>query len=358
MISDDEPDETDSVAVMSLGDHVEALRSRLIWAISGVGLISILMFLQGRGLVWWICQPLFVAQRQLGLPLQTVNLSVAGGFAVYVKVSLVAGLALGAPWVAYQMWRFVAPGLRRHERRVFRLLVPYSAVMTAAALGFLYYLFLPAAISFLLLFSLNYPSPVQDAGGQSSLERVTAWCNRLNAALIPGASRSLTPSGSESVQSTGDGQTPARGLRLQMLTQDPASPQDGEIWFNRSRGEIRFCDQGRTRILPLASPSLMTPMVEINEYLGFVLWVALVLVIAFQLPVVMTVAASMGLLDPRALAQRRAYIAFACFLIGIIITPNQDIISNIVFPIMLWGLFELGLLTSYLVSLRSARCQT
>jgi sec-independent protein translocase protein TatC len=339
-------EETNNGAVMSLGDHVQALRTCLIRALMGIGLVSIFMFWQGRGIVWWLCQPLFVAQRQLGLPMQTVNLSVAGGFTVYVKVSLIASLAVGAPWIAYQLWRFIAPGLHASERRAFRLLVPYSAGMTLLSLLFLYYLFLPAAISFLLMFSADYPQPMADTNNSTSLEWVTAWCNRFNGMIIPGVSRTMAPPppASETL--------PAAPMRLPMLSQDPPDARDGDFWFNRTRGELRFRDQGRTHAVPLAGPSLMVPMVEINEYLGFVVWVALVLVIAFQLPVVMTVVAALGLFDPASLARRRKYFAFACFMIGIVITPNQDIVSNVIFPVMLWGLFELGLVTSRLVAKR------
>lgn len=360
-----QPEEMQSAAVMSLSDHVEALRGRLIRAIIGVSVVSVVMFWHGRAIVWWLCQPLFVAQRQLGLPLQTVNLSVAGGFSVYVKVSLVAGLALGGPWVVYQIWKFVAPGLRSNERRVFRLLVPYSAAMTAASLFFMYYLFLPAALSFLLMFSLDYPAPNLDAGNASSLERVTRFFNRVNAMVIPGAVQ-RTPGRDPAVSpnasaAQGDaGQRPqepaARGLRLPVLDQDPPDAGDGEIWLNRPRGEIRLRDQGQTRIIAMASTSFMVPLVEINEYLGFVLWMALVLVIAFQLPVAMTVAAALGMLDPWTIARYRGYIIFGCFFVGIIVTPNQDIVSNIVFPILLWGLFEIGLVTGRLAA-RPQRAQ-
>ena len=342
----DEDFETADGAVMSLGDHVQALRTCLIRALMGIGLVSIFMFWQGRGIVWWLCQPLFVAQRQLGLPVQTVNFSVAGGFTVYVKVSLIASLAVGAPWVAYQMWRFVAPGLRASERRAFRMLVPYSGAMAMLSLLFLYYLFLPAAISFLLMFSADYPQPAIDTDSPTSLERVTAWCNRINAMLIPGASQIVVPPPPARETS------PPSPMRLPMLNQDPPDAGDGDIWFNRVRGELRFRDRGRTHVVSLVGPSLMVPMVEINEYLGFVVWVALVLVVAFQLPVVMTIIAALGLFDPASLARRRKYFAFACFMIGLVITPNQDIVSNIIFPVMLWGLFELGLVTSRMVAKR------
>jgi sec-independent protein translocase protein TatC len=129
-------DQAETAATMSLGDHLEALRKRLISGLIGIGIASLATMCYGRDIVAWLCEPLFVAQRELGLPQQTINLSVAGGFAIYVKVSLLAGLVIGIPWATYQLWKFVAPGLRKNEQRAFRVVVPYSSLMTVLSVLF------------------------------------------------------------------------------------------------------------------------------------------------------------------------------------------------------------------------------
>ena len=109
-------------------------------------------------------------------------------------------------------------------------------------------------------------------------------------------------------------------------------------------------NQGRVRAIALTAASAMVPQIEINEYLDFVFMVGLIMLIAFQLPVVMTIAAMLEFYDPRTFGRYRKAVAFSCFVIGVVITPNQDIVSNVIFPLLLWGLFEVGLLTSRLVT--------
>jgi sec-independent protein translocase protein TatC len=88
----------------------------------------------------------------------------------------------------------------------------------------------------------------------------------------------------------------------------------------------------------------MTPQIEINEYLSLVVLMGILLLIAFQLPVVMILLAAMGLVSPRFCSKHRFKIVFGCFVFGVVTTPNQDIISNVAFPLLLWALFEVGLI--------------
>jgi hypothetical protein len=127
---------------------------------------------------------------------------------------------------------------------------------------------------------------------------------------------------------------------------DPPDARDGDIWLNPGLSELRIMNQGRVRAIALTAASAMVPQIEINEYLSFVFIVGLIMLVAFQLPVLMTIAAMLGMYNPRTLGRYRKVIVFACFVVGIVITPNQDVVSNVVFPFLLWGLFELGLLTS------------
>jgi sec-independent protein translocase protein TatC len=332
---------------MSFGDHLEDLRRRLIWALAGVAAISVATCYYGRFIVLWLCQPLIESQRQLGLPQQTINLTVAGGFMVYVKVSLLAGLVIGAPWVVYQLWLFVRPGLHRSERRFVLILGPLSAAMSLLSIVFMYYLFLPAAISFLLMFSVSFPP----AGGESpsSLQWVTRECNGINSYFVPGGWRKEGAGGGSEKTLAGkppgapEAATRPALAQVPVLDHDPAHPAEGEMWINRGQAEMRTVLGGQVRVMELTPTSLLQPQIEINQYLSMVMVTALILLISFQLPVVMALGGAMGILSPRTLARYRRYVIFGCFVIGVFATPNQDFVSNIVFPLLLWGLFELGL---------------
>lgn len=336
-------DEAETAATMSLGDHLEALRKRLISGLIGIAIASLATMIYGRDIVAWLCEPLFVAQRELGLPQQTINLSVAGGFTIYVKVSMLAGMVIGIPWATYQLWKFIAPGLRQNEQRAFRVVVPYSSLMTVLSVLFAYYVFLPAAISFLLLFSLNYPISHSSQEHSSSLEHVTTWFNKLNMMMLgPGSSR---PAIAPPAKTVGEGPAAER-FNIPVRAEDPPDAHDGDVWLNPGLSELRIMNQGRVRAIALTAASAMVPQIEINEYLNFVFLVGLIMLLAFQLPVIMTIAAMLGMYNPRTLGRYRKVIVFSCFVIGIVITPNQDVVSNVVFPFLLWGLFEVGLVTS------------
>jgi sec-independent protein translocase protein TatC len=77
-------------------------------------------------------------------------LTVTEPFVVYFKVSLVLGLVLGSPWIAYQLWTFVASGLYPHERRLVYLFGPLSLGLFLGGVVLCQFVVLPAGVSYLL----------------------------------------------------------------------------------------------------------------------------------------------------------------------------------------------------------------
>jgi len=84
-----------------------------------------------------------------------VFLHFADPFFLRLKLSFVVGLIFAAPYVTYQIWAFVAPGLTRSERRVVKMFIPFSGLLfvMGVVLG---YLFLPAAIRWFLSYLADY----------------------------------------------------------------------------------------------------------------------------------------------------------------------------------------------------------
>ena len=285
-------------------------------------------------IVAWLCMPLAEAQRQAGLPQQVLNLSAATGFVVWIKVSMVAALVLALPWVVYQIWKFLELGLKATERRVVLLVAPFSAVMTVLGILFLYYIFLPATLAFLIGFSVNYPPP--DTTSSSPLRRVTTFFNMVNYWTFPGLTKPQEEVAPVTTQ-------PAEWAHVPILDGDPPNPTEGQMWYNVQISQMKVRLHGQSRIVPVMPDSLMAPQVEVSQYLSLVLILAIIILISFQIPVFMTVAAATGLLDPETLARYRKYVIFGLFAACIFFTPGQDIVSNILLPLFLWGLFEFGL---------------
>lgn len=330
---------------MSFGDHLEELRIRLILAILGpiLGCLAAMPF--GWRLVEILLWPLLSIQSLLGLPPQAYAFGVPTGFAVWVKVSATVGLVVSFPWVAYQLWKFVESGLYAHERRVFVLVAPFSAFMSLLAMTFLYYILLPVCLAFLLWFTATFPAPTVPQPGQGGFLQ---W---LTGATI--ASQGLHgPDNSKFNEDTDDNKK-GNWAHIPILKNDPAKPFNGEIWLKVPQRELRVYFAGQIfRYTPFHAQSAITSRIDINQYIGFVTWLAIGVLVAFQTPVVMLILGWSGMVDPRWLAKYRWYYLFICSILGAIFTP-PDPFSQITLMIPLYGLFEVGLLLMRLVYRRA-----
>ncbi|MGM3274354.1 twin-arginine translocase subunit TatC [Ralstonia sp. 24A2] len=120
--------------------HLVELRERIVKAGAGV----LLIFL---GLVYWapdifnlFSRPLIQALPKNGHMIVT---DVTGSFFVPMKVTLLAAFLIALPWVLYQIWRFVAPGLYSHEKRMIMPLVVSTYILFLCGVAFAYFLVFP-----------------------------------------------------------------------------------------------------------------------------------------------------------------------------------------------------------------------
>ena len=116
---------------MPLLDHLIELRNRLMWSI-GALLVAFLICYQFKERIYgFLVHPLAVIfEGQTGRHLIYTGLTEA--FFTYVKVSFWAGLCLAFPIIASQIWKFVAPGLYKNERRAFYPYLFATPVLFAA----------------------------------------------------------------------------------------------------------------------------------------------------------------------------------------------------------------------------------
>jgi len=82
-----------------------------------------------------------------------ITLNVQEAFMIYLKVALVSGLVVAFPWIAYQMWLFVAAGLYEHEKRYVYVFMPTSIGLFATGAIFCYFAVFPFVLDFLLGFN-------------------------------------------------------------------------------------------------------------------------------------------------------------------------------------------------------------
>ena len=135
-------------STMSLGDHLEELRTRLILALAGLAVGAVICLFFGPRIITFIQKP--YTELMPGRPL--IALAPADAFVGYMKVALISGLIVSSPWVFYQLWMFVSAGLYPRERRYVRLAVPFSAASFIIGALFFIYVVAPISLAFFLKF--------------------------------------------------------------------------------------------------------------------------------------------------------------------------------------------------------------
>lgn len=129
---------TEKPAEETFISHLVELRDRLVKASIGVLIITgLLMFWPGPSHLYdFIAQPMIAS---LPVGSKIIATGITAPFLVPMKVTLMLGLIIALPWVLYQLWAFVAPGLYAHEKRLIAPLVISSSLLFVAGVAFCYF---------------------------------------------------------------------------------------------------------------------------------------------------------------------------------------------------------------------------
>lgn len=130
----------------SLISHLIELRDRLLRAILAVLLVFLCLFPWAKDLYSLLARPLLLALPQGG---QMIATDVVGVFLVPMKVALLVAFVIALPYVLYQAWAFVAPGLYVHEKRLVVPLVTASSILFLVGMAFAYFIVFPVIFKFM-----------------------------------------------------------------------------------------------------------------------------------------------------------------------------------------------------------------
>ena len=125
--------------------HLVELRTRLLHAIIAVFVVLLCLFPWAKDIYALLAAPLIKALPSGATMIAT---DVTGTFLVPLKVTLMAAFLIALPYVLYQMWAFVAPGLYRHEKRLALPVIMSSVVFFALGMCFAYFVVFPIAFGF------------------------------------------------------------------------------------------------------------------------------------------------------------------------------------------------------------------
>jgi sec-independent protein translocase protein TatC len=336
---------------MPLGQHLDELRRRVMLALVGVLPVFVAGLYFGPRILDFVIRPLEAALREQDVYEGSMQAtSVLEGFMTYLKIAALLAVVVGAPWILYQLWRFVAPGLYAREKRFVYLLAPMSVVLSASGLAFMYYLMLPFALFFFVHFNATLlqrpPTPRVDPPEGLVLPTLPAlkgdpkdpspgqmWLNTDRGALRIAVAPAVHPKFNvESLLGLGKAAAPA--------TEPPpaATPPNGaDASTSAEHAPVRVLS------LPLHSDSFVAQHYKLAEYVNLVLTFAMVFAVVFQTPIVVLLLGWAGILEPAAMRRYRKHIILVCAVVAGIVTP-PDPISMLSMGVPMYLLFELGML--------------
>ncbi len=134
---------------MSFLDHLEELRWRIIW-----GLLGFLVALVVCGIYsdWLVNNVVLRPSLMTNPPLPIINTVPYGQITFYMMVVIVAALIASSPWIIYQLWKFVEPGLMPKERTYISSIVAYTTLCFLSGIAFAYFIILPYMLQFFVTF--------------------------------------------------------------------------------------------------------------------------------------------------------------------------------------------------------------
>lgn len=297
---------SDSPFRMPLGDHLEDLRRRLVFALFGLLPIVILAFVYGSEVLEFVLAPARRVLHEQGQG-EMQSTGALETFSAYMRISILAAIVVGSPWLLYQLWRFVAPGLHQHEKRFVYFLLPLSAVLTTSGVVFLFMVVLPLMLKFLVEFGTGVANA------------------KIPTAPLP------------------DGITLPS---IPALVADPVDPAAGTYWLNQSMQKLRLAlpmsdGSVQVRSIDLYKEAGIRQQWRVSDVMSMMLTLILAFAGAFQAPIVVLLLGWAGIIDQKFLKTYRRHAILVCAVIAAAVMPG-DPASMISMMVPLYLLYELG----------------
>jgi sec-independent protein translocase protein TatC len=291
---------------MSIGDHLEDLRRRILLGLLGLVPAALVCLIYGQQILALLCRPLTSALQKYDISPQVYTDELSDGFMVYIKLSFIAAIAIAGPWIIYQLWKFVGAGLYPSERKYVTKYVPLSIALLFSGLAFVYFMVLPLSLQFFISFTADIPL-------------------RMPLSHQVHASATTQPT------------------FVQAVAGNPVHPADLQMWFDTSQSRLKMFIGNKVRVIPFGPDNLVGTHFTLPDYLDLVLQLLLTFGLAFQLPLVVMALARIGIVEVATLRKLRRYVYLGLSMLAAALAPGDVVTATIALLVPLILLYELGI---------------
>lgn len=130
---------------MAIAEHLDELRRRIIWSVIALIIGSIVGMIFADQLIAILARPIG------GLD-NLIAIEITEGVSVFMRVSLLCGLVISLPFILYQLFAFILPGLEPNEKKWIFLILPIATILFIGGAVFAYFVMLPTALPFMISF--------------------------------------------------------------------------------------------------------------------------------------------------------------------------------------------------------------
>ena len=148
-------------AKMPLLDHLIELRQRLLWSALSIIILFLFFYYFSENIYGFLVQPLADIMAETGRDRRLIFTAMHEAFFTYIKVAFFAAIFVAFPFIAIQIWMFIAPGLYKHEKSAFLPFLIATPILFFMGGALVYYYILPVAWKFFLSF--------ESAGGAGAM---------------------------------------------------------------------------------------------------------------------------------------------------------------------------------------------
>lgn len=141
--------------------HHQELRKRLIRIVLAITVCTVVAYLFIDQIAYFCTQPLFLAAPELKTLVYT---KLTEAFISYIKLALLVGILTSFPYLLYQIWMFVSPGLLDHEKRIARRIIFWASGLFAAGAMFSFFIVLPKTLGFFMSYAGTNLEPMPKLG--------------------------------------------------------------------------------------------------------------------------------------------------------------------------------------------------